>query len=226
MGFLLGTDIKAFTTGGQVLTITMDLSGIAWVPGDVGVIWCGSNDNATPGWSNPTGGYTIATSQNTGSGADRAGAFFYKLLDGSDDDNPQFRLANKSGFTRTLTGLIMIWRGLDGTEDGADSTAPSSGADSATPPLTTTKQYTRIFSCYYHRGTVEGHIAPSGYTLHTGLPTTSRLFLATKVLTTAGLETPGNWGSSPSMGSAAEVLATVAMPVAIIELEALTVPYP
>jgi len=228
MAYLVGSDSFTEVRGQGILRVNMDLTNIPWEHGDFSVLWaCGDENQSGGSWQIIEPGWNIIVNVSQTSGADRLAGMFWKELIEGDNEFPFFEVDTPFTASDTMTAIWGVWRGVDPVFDVVAVTTPGGAADSATPPITTALPVGFIVSAYYHVGAGNTPIAPSGYTL---LPSfyEAPFFtaLAFKTRTGAGDETPGNWGSSPPMGTAEEILATAAWDNDVTELAAKTIPHP
>lgn len=228
MGYLVGSDSYTEVRGQGLLQVHMFLNTIAWEAGDISVLWaCGDENQSGGSWEVIADGWNIIANVSQTSGADRLAGMFWKELEPNEDEFPFFQVDTPTVGADTLTSIWGVWRGVTPEFDVIAVTTPGGAADSATPPITTALPVGFIVSAYYHVGDGNTPTAPSGYTLMPALYEDPFFTtLAYKTRTGAGLETPGNWGSTPPMGTAEEILVTAAWGNDVTELEALTVVHP
>jgi hypothetical protein len=180
-----------------------------------------SDNNGT--W-NAVSGFTEDVDIQVSVGDDRSIGLQYKKHSGSEGSS--YALTGTDTATNnSVSGIICAFDGVDLTTplDAATTNVNRSNAVSPTPPAITTVTDGAwvVTALVYSDGTITAFTPPSGYTLideqitGTGVNDGSNIALAYKEVATAGLESPGAWGTTGTDGSEDSTLITFALRPAV-----------
>ena len=182
---------SASAMGGSLTSQTVDISAIAWQPGDLGVALVGSDDDALP---HSGGSWTLLGTTTTGAVPDRGMTLWAKQLLAGENETPSFATPANCHV------LIGIWRELDITLacSAAVLASPHFDFTPIAPNITATGSGLLIVGAF-DRSTGTVPTVPPGTISRAAVTTGSRnLSLADKPIAAAGAVVPGSWASGTS----------------------------